>query len=210
MRKIILVSFIFLLINVQAYAGKQEKNALEGNGYVGKLPDLTRQYHSEEQKETKPVFEQTKDFHSANEIKPVPRDNPAFLNIILKTDKTSMYTNDINEIIPMYERVLQSIEDEENVQKFVSKVYFLNKNVEYLTDKYQGKPESKYASFQQMTKSSLHCKSVALLRSEAEKYSPYLAYQGAGYIYNKNNINDQLEYLKAEIEQTIAILKDVN
>jgi len=210
MKKFLLISFILLLISSQAYAGKQEKSALEGKGYVGKLPDISKQYTAEEQKENKPIYEQTKNFHSANEIKPVPRDNPAFVNIILKTDKTSMYANDINEIIPMYERVLQSIEDGENVQKFVSKVYFLTKNVEYLSDKYQNKPESKYVSFQQMTKSSLHCKSVALLRSEAEKYSPYLAYQGAGYIYNKNNINDQLEYLKTEIEQTIAVLKDVN
>ena len=57
---------------------------------------------------------------------------------------------------------------------------------------------------------SLHASTVSQLRSEAERYSPYLAYTGAGKIYNANNINEQLEYLKAEIEQTIAILKDAN
>ncbi len=210
MKKIFLISFIFVLITTPTFAGKQEKKELEGKGYLGTLPNLTKQYSAEEPQEAKPIFEQTKNFHSANEIKPIPRENPSFVNIILKSDKTSMYINDINEIIPMYEKVLESIEKSEDVQKFVSKVYFLNKNVDYLIDKYSGKPESQYFSFKEMTKSSLHCKSVALLRSEAEKYSPYLAYSGEGYIYNKNNISEQLEYLRLELEQTIAALKDVD
>lgn len=209
MKKLFFISLIFLMATSQVFAARG-KSEFEGKGYVGTLPNLTKQYNADEPEVAKPIFEQTKNFHSSNEIKPVPRDNQAFVNIILKTDKTSMYANDINEIIPMFERVLASIENEENVQKFVSKVYFLNKNVDYLIDKYQGKSESQYSSFQEMTKSSLHCKSVAFLRSEAEKYNPYLAYSGEGYIYNKNNINEQLEYLRIEIEQTIAALKDVN
>jgi hypothetical protein len=56
----------------------------------------------------------------------------------------------------------------------------------------------------------LHAKSVALLRNEAQKYNPYLAYGSSGYIYNPNNITEQLEYLKAEIEQTILLLKEAN
>jgi hypothetical protein len=55
-----------------------------------------------------------------------------------------------------------------------------------------------------------HAKSVALLRSEALKYNPYLAYSGAGYIYDPNNINEQLEFLKTELEKTILLLKDAN
>ena len=57
---------------------------------------------------------------------------------------------------------------------------------------------------------SMHAKSIALLRTEAEKYNPYLAYGSAGYIYNPNNITEQLDYLKTEIEQTIIILKESN
>ena len=44
---------------------------------------------------------------------------------------------------------------------------------------------------------------------EAEKYKPYLAYTGAGYLYNENVIDQQLDYLKTEIEETIVVLKDV-
>ncbi len=57
---------------------------------------------------------------------------------------------------------------------------------------------------------SLHAHTVAQLRTEAEKYSPYLAYTGTGQIYNENNINEQLQYLKDEIEQAIVIIKEAN
>ena len=55
-----------------------------------------------------------------------------------------------------------------------------------------------------------HSKSVALLRSEAEKYNPYLAYGGAGYIYDPKNITEQMNFLKTEVEEVILLLKDAN
>ena len=45
---------------------------------------------------------------------------------------------------------------------------------------------------------------------EAQKYNPYLAYSGAGYIYDPDNITQQLEYLKKEVEQAILLLRDTN
>ena len=57
---------------------------------------------------------------------------------------------------------------------------------------------------------STHTKSIALLRAEAEKYNPYLAYSGAGYIYDPNNITQQLDFLKVEIERVIMLLKETN
>jgi hypothetical protein len=57
---------------------------------------------------------------------------------------------------------------------------------------------------------SMHARSIALLRTEAEKYNPYLAYGSAGYIYNPNNLREQLDYLKDEIRQTILILRESN
>ncbi len=181
-----------------------------GRGYSGTLPDLTKNFKTSEPKSTKPVFESTKDFNSADEIKPVPRENPAFVNIILKTDKTSPYLNDINEILPQLENLLLCIENNYDVQKFNAKAYFFNKSVEFLASKYAGLPESSYISFKKLLELSLHTKSIATLRAEAEKYRPYLAYSGAGYLYNDNVIDQQLEYLKTEIEDTIVILKETN
>ena len=180
----------------------------QNKGYVGKLPDIAKDYNADGQKTNKPVYEYSEDFNSANEIKPVPRENPAFVNIILKSDKTSQYVNDINEIIPILENLYDIIENDESLQLFAAKVYFLNKNCDWLREKYLEKPESSSVSFQKLMELNLHTRSVSILRTEAVKYNPYLAYGGSGSIYEANNINQQLEYLKTEIEETIVVLKD--
>lgn len=205
-----LFAIIFIAFFCLPVYGAKKNPAFDGRGYVGTLPDLTRQYQPTEPKSTKPVIEQVENFHSSDQIKPIPRDNPAFVNIILKQDKTTKYMNDINEFIPMLEKIYDSIENGENVQLFNAKVYFFNKNADYLRDKYVEKPEGEYISFKKLMELSTHAKSIALLRAEAQKYNPYLAYSGAGYIYDPDNINQQLEYLKKEVEQAILLLRDVN
>ena len=211
MKKLWILCLIFSLTQTSVFAfGYKNQELYENQGYVGSLPDVTKSFHASEPVQVKPAFEKTKKFNSENELKPVPRDNPAFVNIILKQDKSSPYLNDINEFIAMLEKIYDSIEANENVQLFASRVYFFTKNADYFRDKYSGKPESSYISFQRLMELSLHANTVTQLRSEAEKYSPYLAYTGAGQIYNENNINEQLQYLKDEIEQTIVILKEAN
>lgn len=225
MRKLLILSLALILSTSSCFAwgfwnkdkDKTKSNSTQsnieiensGSGYVGKLPDLTKGFATTEPQYTKPIFEKTKDFNSADEITPIPRDNPAFVNIILKSEKTSAYINDINELLPQLENLLLCIENNSDVQKFNAKAYFFNKSVEYLRDKYKGLPESSYISFKKLLELSSHTQSIANLRAEAEKYRPYLAYTGAGYLYNDNVIDQQLEYLKTEIEQTIVVLKEV-
>ncbi len=189
---------------------KKDTPETEGRGYVGTLPDISKSFNTNEPKDTKPLFEESKDFNSASEIKPVPRDNPAFVNIILKDNKTSPYLNDINELLPQLENLLICIEDKESVQLFNAKAFFFTKTVEYLRNKYENTPESNYISFKKLMELSTHTQSVATLRAEAEKYRPYLAYTGAGYLYNDNVIDQQLDYLKTEIEDTIVVLKEAH
>lgn len=220
MRKLLVLGLILTLSCECCYAWgfkKSPKTAepvtestSEGKGYVGTLPDVSKSFQTSEPKSAKPMFEKTKDFNSSQEVKPVPRDNPAFVNIMLKTDKTSPYLNDLNEILPQLEKLLVCIENNDNVQKFNAKAYFFNKTVDYLRNKYEGKPESSYISFQKLLELSSHTQSIATLRAEAEKYRPYLAYTGAGYLYNDNVIDQQLEYLRVEIEDTIVVLKEAN
>ena len=115
----------------------------------------------------------------------------------------------MNELLPQLENMLFCIENNYDVQKFNAKVNFFTQTMQYLQEKYAGKPESSYESFQKLLVLRTHSQSVATLRSEAEKYKPYLAYTGAGYLYNDNVINEQLDYLKTEIEETIVILKEI-
>ena len=70
------------------------------------------------------------------------------------------------------------------------------------------KPESFYESSQKLMEVSLRARTISQLRAEAEKYKPYLAYSGAGKIYDSENIDEQLTLLKYEIETTIVIIKE--
>ena len=75
-------------------------------------------------------------------------------------------------------------------------------------DKYANKPESYFISYQKLLDLSLRANTISNLRTEAEKYKAYLAYSNSGRIYNSENIDQQLEYLKNEIESVIVILKE--
>lgn len=217
MRKLLVLGIAFIISTTSCYAwgwfGKKDTSAspqqVDNKGYVGTLPDVSKGFKSTEPKNASPVIDSTKQFNSSEEIKPVPRDNPAFVNIILKEDKTSPYLNDINnDILPQLENLLTCIDEHDSVQIFNAKAFFFNKTAEYLRNKYAGKPESSYVSFKKLMQLSTQAQAVANLRAEAEKYRPYLAYSGAGYLYNDNVIQQQLEYLKTEIEDTITVLKD--
>lgn len=211
MKKPVFILLILIFCQCGSYgAFFTPDNGFEGQGYVGTLPDLTSKFKPSEPVKSSPPPEQSKKFNSANEIKPVPRDNPAFVNIILKQDKTSPYINDLTEFIDMLEKIYESIENKENIQRFAARVYYFNQHADYFRQKYENQPESSYISYEKLLELSLQAKTVSQLRTEAEKYSPYLAYSGTGRIYSSNNIDEQMEYLKAEIEKTINILKDIN
>ena len=212
MRKCTLIHtlIIIMILSGSLCYAKQPPESFDGKGYVGTLPDLNRGYEVKETKKTPPEIKPSKDFNSENELKPVPSDNPAFVNIILKPDKTTAYLNDIYEIVPLLEDISNLIEDNADVQLFNAKVYFFNKSAEYLRDKYKNKPESQFISYKKLMELNTHTKSIALLRNEAQRYNPYLAYGNEGYIYNPNNITEQMNILKNEIKETILILKDTN
>lgn len=196
-----------------AFAKKKPlPQSIEG-GYAGTLPtieDLESRFQKSKLEIAQPAFESVDGFNDQNEIRPTPRDNPAFVNIILKKDKTSQYINDINAIIPIVQKIEDCIDDGQNVQKFNAASYFLNQNVEYLRKKYKNKSESSYISFKKLMQLNMHVQTIAQLRSESEIYSPYLAYTDRGYIFSPNSIDQQLNYLLKEIQDTLIVLKDVN
>ena len=207
MKKLLLLFILTIIICPNAWAAKPVID--QSKGYVGELPQLGKEYVETEPTKAKPQYEATKKFNSANQVKPVPRDNPAFVNIILKADKKTQYINDINELIPTLEKIYDSIENEEDVQKFIARTYFFNKTIEYLRNKYENKPEFYFISFQKILETDLHVQTVANLRAEAVKNAPYMAYGADGKIYNSINVDEQLSFLKKDIEETITIIKGV-
>lgn len=186
---------------------KALEKELQGKGYAGTLPNLGDKIEKTKTKVTTPIFESQDGFNNPSDLKPVPKDNPAFINIIQKKDKTSEFTNDAAEIIPMLEKLVDCIDDNENLQLFITKANLLTLNIENLTEKYNGKPESYYESFRKLQEVNRYVKSIAALRREAVTYQRYLAYSSSGSIYNPDNINQQLQYLLEELNSAILLLR---
>lgn len=205
----ILICSIILPANAAFWNRKDKalEAELEGKGYAGTLPDLNKTFSRKEQKVATPIFESQKGFDDPSDLKPVPKDNPSFINIIEKKDKTSQYVVDAKEIIPIMERLLDCIEEDGNVQLFVTRANVLSMNLDHLSKKYENQPEQYYESFKKLMEVNQYVKSLALLRREAVTYQRYLAYQSTGSIYNPSNIQQQLQYLQEELTSTIILLK---
>ncbi|MBR2430325.1 hypothetical protein IKB17_02530 [bacterium] len=185
---------------------KALENELKGKGYAGQLPDLNK-IKPKEEKAATPIFESQKNFNDPTDLKPIPRDNPAFINIISKKDKNSEYVNDANEIIPILEKLANTIEEKLSLQIFITRANVLAMNLDHLAVKYDGLPESHYESFKKLMEINRYVKTVAQLRREAVVYQKYLAYQSTGSIYNPENINQQLDYLFEELNSAVILLK---
>lgn len=213
MKKLCVIMLICILTPsscLGAFFKKDKVDADTSRGYVGTLPDLTKEYKPSESGISTPIFDKTSTFHSENSIKPIPRDDPAFVNIILKKDSTSPYIADLQEFIDMLEQIFDSIENGENVQRFAARVYFLNINTDHFKQKYADRPESSYISYEKIIELSERAKAVSQLRTEAEKYKKYLAYSDTGTVYSPNNIDTQLSELKVSLEHAINLLKNTH
>lgn len=212
MKKLV-TTFIILSLALPSHAWFWEKKdkaleaELQGKGYAGTLPELNKNLQPKQKKVSTPIFESQENFNSPSDLKPVPKDNPAFINIISKKDKTSAYVIDANEIIPLIQKLADCIEENASVQLFVTRANVLAMNLDHLNSKYNGQPESYYESFKKLMEINQYIKSIAQLRREAITYQRYLAYQSTGSIYNPENINQQLQYLLEELNTAVIMLK---
>lgn len=210
-----LVCLILLIYALPVHARLWDKKdkaleaELQGKGYAGTLPELNKNLQPKQDKVSTPIFESQNGFNNPSDLKPVPKDNPAFINIISKKDKTSAYVVDANEIIPIIEKLADSIEENSNVQLFVTRANVLSMNLDHLQTKYEGQPESYYESFKKLMEINRYVKTLAQLRREAVTYQRYLAYQSTGSIYNPENINQQMQYLLDELNAAVVMLKQV-
>lgn len=208
MKKILVLALISVCFVPCAFAKKVHVGSDQNSGYVGSPPNLNEGGQKIEQSEEKPDFEYKDGFSDSNSIKPAPRDNPAFINIIMKTDKTSQYINDLNSIISIIQNLQDCMEDDASIQKFNAESFVLKENVEYFRDKYKNKPEESYISFQKVMQLNTHVQALSQLRLEKEAYSPYLTSSKSGNSFSQNNINNQMDYLLKEVKDTLPVLKE--
>ena len=212
MKKFFILILIVMISSLSVYSKTKdntETNVLESKGYTGTLPDILDKFQTTKPEKGTPIFEAEEGFDDPDKLKPVPRDNPAFVDIILKKDKKSTYVNDINRIIPQLEDLINCIENDEDIQRFVAKATTFDFSVGALRKRFQNKPESYYISYTKLMALAIHAKSLAELRREGAEYSRYLAYQAAGSIYAPDNINKELQYFLEECIETLKVLREV-
>lgn len=207
MKKYLLL--ILILFSAQVTLAKSKPSPDFDAGYVGVLPDVLEKFQKMQPKYAPAEFQSVDGFNDQNQIKPVPRDNPAFVNIILKTDKTSQYVNDINDLVQIVQKLENALETKVDVQKFNAVSNYLNDNIEYLRNKYRNKSEENYISFVRLMQLNNHVQAVSLLRSESALYSPYIPYSDKGYIYKPNVIEQQMNYLLKEVQDVLIVLQEV-
>lgn len=186
---------------------KKDENSFD-MGYEGKIPDISKHFRLYQTEETEPEYEVNEDFNDPYKVKPAPRDNPAFINIILKEDKTSQFINELNELIFIIEKIQQTVEDNASLQIFIARAYNFGKYVEFFRSKYENKPESSFASYKSVMELNNEVQALAALRREKEIYSPYVISASNGNIFSDNNIEQQNEYLLDNIRRTLIILKE--
>ena len=96
MKKLIVSIFIFFFATVNiGFTATDSATGEIRRGYLGTLPDLTQRFDKQRSELARPAFDNVETFRDKNELKPVPRDNPAYIDLIIKRQKISPYTKDI-------------------------------------------------------------------------------------------------------------------
>lgn len=207
-RILILMLIMFFSANI-GFCAIDPATGEEVKGYKGDLPDVTQRFQKFLPKTSRPQFQSVDAFNTSKGYKPVPRDNPTYVNVIVKKDKVSEFTNDINELIPVVESVITAIENNESEQIFAARSNYLYDNMEVLRKKYEDKPEHYYPVYNAIISVSNRAKAIVSIRNEALVYSSYLPYQSDGYMYNPVYVNEQLGYLLNELNNTVKLMKEV-
>ena len=181
-----------------------------GSGYKGSLPDINGQfeYVRNTPQKTKPVFNTSGVNNPNPRYKKIPRENPQYIDIILKKDKTSPYINDLNDVILILEKMQKCIDTNGSVQKFNAIASSIIDHADFMAEKYAQRPERYYISFSKLQDIAAQARSIATLRCESQVYIKYLTYQGEGQVYSKDSINRQIELFREQLNITIRILKD--
>ena len=182
-----------------------------GAGYKGTLPDLKTEfdYKRNTPESSAPVFTPSEN-PIANELKPIPRDNQTYLEIIIKKDKSTQYINETNEVIIILEKLKKCIETDKDIQKFNATVSNLIDHITYIQEAYNDRPESAYISYKNMVSLSQQARKVAVLRTESQVYTKYLPYSSSGAVYKPDNINNQVSSLLKSINETLFVLKNLD
>ncbi len=184
-----------------------------GAGYVGTLPNVDGEFSylrkESSQKSTAPFSVEELDKKNESKLKPIPRDDESYVDIIVKKDKTTKYLKDVNSVIIILEKLRKCLNTDQNIQMFNAIVSNLIDNVEYIKEEYHDKPESNYLSYSKLSQISVQASETAKFRMGGLAAEKYLPYTSKDNVYTKENLNEKLDSLLTNVNETIFILKNL-
>lgn len=202
MRKIFSLIVLFFVVIVTS-----------GAGYMGTLPDIEAEFNylrKEKTEKAMPVYSIDElDKQNENELRPIPRQDENYVDIIIKKDKTSKYLSDVNSVIIILEKLRKCLNTDGDIQKFNAVVSNLIDNVYYIQEEYKDKPESNYLSYSRLIIISKEARETANFRMQGNISAGYLPYTSQDNIYTKENLDTKLQSLLNNVNETLFILKNL-
>ncbi len=184
-----------------------------GAGYVGTLPNVEAEFnHLKKQSSEKsmaPYTIEQLDKQNEQKLKPIPREDDSYVDIIIKKDKTTKYLKDVNQVIIILEKLRKCLNTNQDIQKFNAIVSNLIDNVEYIKAEYRDKPESNYLSYNRLQVVSQQARETANFRTQGYANQKYMPYSSENNAYTKEALDNKLEALLVEVNETIFILKNL-
>lgn len=184
-----------------------------GAGYVGTLPNIENEFSylrkKHDERAMAPFSVEELDKQNEAQLKPIPRENDNYVDIIVKKDKTTQYLKDVNGIIIILEKLRKCLNTNQDIQMFNAIVSNLIDNVEYIKAEYKDKPESNYLSYNRLLLISQQARETATFRTQGLASQKYLPYTSSNNVYTKENLDSKLEKLLVNVNETIFILKNL-
>ena len=173
-----------------------------GKGYYGKLPDINTDFeYKRDTNDTTPKRQYSEQDLKDGLLLDAPLNDPLFLDVIIKKEKTSDYVNDIVKIKETLERLRQCISDNASIQFFNANVNVLDLQTANLEKKYGFSAYAQSNSFYAIRHVNYSAKVLGNLKYDANFYSRYMPLQDS--VYSPNNIKIKSAALLEEIDKTI-------
>ncbi len=207
MKKILSLVLILLFLCSPSYAlSKKKKKSIEGKGYMGTLPEISR-YFEYKIKDAKSPADKSIYVDEVDKVDFMqgPMEDSVFLDVIIKKETPSKYIDDIVDIIPVLTAFRSSIAKGESIQNFNANVNTLDLYVKKLEKDYSKNGESLSKSYSMLQDVSYRAKVLGNLKYEANywaKYQPVAKPQ-----YQPQYLKAQDDALLKQIDKTIFVLK---
>lgn len=190
---------------IKKFNSRTNKTETVPKGYWGQLPDISKDFEyrkqsSQNSHENNFEFSKNTDLNDEN-LKPAPYDDPLFIDVIVKKDKTSNYVNDLQKTKYALNNLKKCIEEQGDIQHFNACVNMVDMYSENLKNKYENKSESLKESYKDILLTNYQAKVLGNLMYNANYYARYIPTQQGQY--SKENITKEKQKLLIKIDRTL-------